>query len=88
MPRRAHVYERLLTPAELVSSCAEAGLLVRELRGIEAARSPLAAVWVYLRRRELGGFRLSDDLRFVFAGYARHANVTGGEAHEAPAAAS
>ena len=48
----------------------QAGLLVRELRGIVPARSPLEAAWGYLRRRELGGFRLSDDLRFVFAGYA------------------
>ena len=75
IPRRAHVYERLLTPAELVGHCAEAGLFVRELQGIETARPPLAAAWRYLRRRELGGFRLGGDLRFVFAGYARRLGV-------------
>ncbi len=75
IPSRAHVYERLLTPPELVGRCAEAGLLVRELRGIEPARPPLEAAWGYLRRRELGGFRLSDDLRFVLAGYASRLEV-------------
>ena len=54
----------------------EAGLLVRELRGIEPALRPLEAAWGYLRRRELGGFRLGDDLRFLFAGYARRLEVT------------
>ena len=78
VPRRAHVYERLLTPAELVGRCAEAGLLVCELRGIETARPALAAAWGYLRRRELGGFRLGEDLRFVFAGYARRIDRASG----------
>lgn len=69
-PRRAHVYGRLLTPGELTACCADAGLIVGELRGAEVVRSPLAAAWGYLRRRQLGGFALSDDTRFVFLGYA------------------
>jgi 2-polyprenyl-6-hydroxyphenyl methylase/3-demethylubiquinone-9 3-methyltransferase len=76
IPRRAHIYERLLTPEQLVARCAEAGLLVRELRGIEPARPPHAALWGYLRRRELGGFRLGEDLRLMFAGYATRLEVT------------
>ena len=46
-----------------------AGVL-REVRGAELVRSPLLAAWGYLRRRELGGFRLSEDTRSVFLGYA------------------
>ena len=70
VPRRAHVYERLLTPEDLAARCAQAGLVLREVRGAELVRSPPAAAWSYLQRRELGGFRLGVDTRFVFLGYA------------------
>ena len=69
-PRHTHDFRRLLTPAELDARCAAAGLTVRERRGLSLRRSPPVALWGYLRRRELGGFRLSDDLRLSYIGYA------------------
>lgn len=73
-PRRTHVYGRLLTPEDLAARCAAAGLELREVHGAELVRSPPAAVWGYLRRRELGGFRLGEDTRFVFLGVARRSD--------------
>jgi len=51
-PRQTHVYSAFITPVELV---------MREHRGIAMRRAALLAMWGYLRRRELGGFRLSHD---------------------------
>lgn len=69
-PRHMHDYRRLLTPEELVARCVHAGLAVREVRGLSLRASAPRAVWGYLRRRELGGFRISDDLRLSFIGFA------------------
>ncbi len=69
-PKGTHEFSMFITPPELTARCAAAGLLVRELRGLSLARHPLAAAWGYLRRRELGGFELSDDTRLSYAGYA------------------
>ncbi len=69
-PRHLHAYRSLLTPEELRRSCAAAGLEVRELRGISLVRPVPTAFWGYLRRRTLGGFRVSDDLRLDYIGYA------------------
>ncbi len=71
VPRRTHVYSMLLRPPELTALCADVGLTVSEIRGVELARFPLRAALGYLRRRELGGFRVGDDTRFMFIGYAR-----------------
>ena len=65
-----HDYRRLLTPAELVARCVHAGLAVQEVRGLSLLASAPRAAWGYLRRRELGGFRVSDDLRLSFIGFA------------------
>ena len=69
-PRHTHEYRRFLTPAELTAGCAAAGLEVRELRGLSLVRPAPLALWGYLRLRELGGFRLSRDLRVDYIGYA------------------
>ena len=69
-PRHLHDYSKLITPPELVARCVQAGLVVRELRGLSLVRSGPAAAFGYLRRRELGGFRLSGDLRLSYIGYA------------------
>ena len=69
-PRHMHDYRRLLTPEELVARCVHAGLVVREVRGLPLRASAPRAAWGYLRRRELGGFHVSDDLRLSFTGFA------------------
>ena len=74
-PRHTHEYGRFLTPSELTVRCAAAGLAVRELRGLSLARPAPLALWGYLRRRELGGFRLSRDLRADYIGYATLADA-------------
>ena len=75
-PRRTHVYGRFVTPEELTTLCARSGLAINELRGVSLARNSLAASWGYMRRRQLGGFRLSDDLRVMYIGYAKLNAVT------------
>ena len=69
-PRHAHRYGRLLRPEELTALCAHAGLELRELRGVSLARPGPRALWGYLRRRRLGGFRLSEDRRLLYIGHA------------------
>ncbi len=70
-PRRTHDYARFLTPPEFTARAARAGLDVREIRGVALERSGLGAAWGYLRRRRLGGFRLSDDRRLQYIGFAK-----------------
>ena len=53
-----------------VARCVHAGLAVREVRGLSLRASAPRAVWGSLRRRELGGFRVSGDLRLSFIGFA------------------
>lgn len=69
-PRGTHDYGHFLKPAELRTFAAAAGLHIRDLRGFALRRNPLGAMYGYLRRREIGGFRLTTDLRFVITGYA------------------
>ena len=69
-PRGTHDYEQFLTPDELRDQLSRAGLHLRELRGFSLRRNPVAAAFGYLRRRDAGGFQLSDDLRLVITGYA------------------
>jgi 2-polyprenyl-6-hydroxyphenyl methylase/3-demethylubiquinone-9 3-methyltransferase len=69
-PRGTHDHERFLTPGELRELTSAAGLHLRDLRGFSLERSPIGALRGYLRRKDIGGFRLSGDLRFVITGYA------------------
>ncbi len=69
-PRRTHLYSRFIKPLELALLMHHAGLEMREHRGIALRRSAPAAMWGYLRRRELGGFRLSHDRRLQYIGWA------------------
>jgi 2-polyprenyl-6-hydroxyphenyl methylase/3-demethylubiquinone-9 3-methyltransferase len=69
--RHTHDYSRFLTPQEFAARAARAGLEVREVRGIALERSGPGAAWGYLRRRKLGGFRLSDDQRLQYIGFAK-----------------
>jgi 2-polyprenyl-6-hydroxyphenyl methylase / 3-demethylubiquinone-9 3-methyltransferase len=75
-----HVWERFIKPAELRQVLARHGLDQRDLRGITARCSPLAA-WLNFRRRakrlisfrELGqrlAFGEGDDLDVSYMGYA------------------
>jgi len=69
-PRGTHDYSHFLTPAEIRKHASAAALQIRDLRGFSLRRNPLGAMYGYLRRREIGGFRLTTDLRFVITGYA------------------
>lgn len=69
-PRGTHDFKHFLTPAEVHDHLSNAGLSLRDLRGFSLRRSPLGALSGYLRRRDIGGFRLTSDLRFVITGYA------------------
>ena len=69
-PRRTHVYSQFITPTELALRMRRAGLVMREHRGIALRRAAVPAMWGYLRRRELGGFRLSHDRRLQYIGWA------------------
>lgn len=69
-PRRTHVYSQFITPIELALRMQRAGLVMREHRGIALRRAAVQAMWGYLRRRELGGFRLSHDRRLQYIGWA------------------
>lgn len=69
-PRGTHDYRHFLKPIEIRGYSRAAGLLLRDLRGFSLQRSALGAMYGYLRRRDIGGFRLTSDLRFVFTGYA------------------
>ena len=69
-PRGTHDYRLFLTPSEVHDHLVASGLLLRDLRGLSLQRNVLGALRGYLRRRDIGGFRLTNDLRFVFTGYA------------------
>lgn len=69
-PRGTHDFGLFLTPAEVRQHLMRAALLPRDLRGFSLKRNPVGAVFGYLRRRDIGGFRLTSDLRFVMTGYA------------------
>ncbi len=69
-PRGTHDYDLFLTPSEVHDHLTAAGLRLRDLRGFALERGPLGALRAYLRRRDIGGFRLTNDLRFVMTGYA------------------
>jgi 2-polyprenyl-6-hydroxyphenyl methylase/3-demethylubiquinone-9 3-methyltransferase len=69
-PRGTHDYDQFLTPNEIHEYAKNAGLIVRDMRGFSLERNSLRAALSYVRHRAIGGFRLSDDLRFVFTGYA------------------
>lgn len=69
-PRGTHDYQLFLTPSEVHDHLAGAGLRLRDLRGFALERGALGALRGYLRRRDIGGFRLTNDLRFVMTGYA------------------
>lgn len=69
-PRRTHVYSAFMTPIELALRMQRVGLVMRQHRGIALRRAAVAAMWGYLRRRELGGFRLSHDRRLQYTGWA------------------
>ena len=70
-PPHTHAYDRFIRPAELRHAVEHAGLVWGETRGLSLRRHPLAAAWSYARRRRLGGFDLSDDLRISYVGWAR-----------------
>lgn len=76
----SHVWERFITPGELVALFNRRGLTNREMRGISTRRNPITN-WLDFRRRvkgtitfkELGRrlrFRESDDLSVSYMGYA------------------
>ena len=69
-PRGTHDFKHFLTPPEVHGHLSGAGLSLRDLRGFSLRRNPLSAFVGYLRRRDIGGFRLSTDMRFVITGYA------------------
>lgn len=69
-PRGTHDYAHFLKPAELRDFTSDAGLHIRDLRGFSLRRRTLGALRGYLRHKDIGGFRLSNDLRFVITGYA------------------
>ena len=69
-PRGTHDFKHFLTPPEVHGHLSSAGLSLRDLRGFSLRRNPLSAFVGYLRRRDIGGFRLSTDMRFVITGYA------------------
>ncbi len=69
-PRGTHDYAHFLKPGELRDFASAAGLQLRDLRGYALERNPIGALYGYLRRKEIGGFRLTNDLRFVITGYA------------------
>jgi 2-polyprenyl-6-hydroxyphenyl methylase/3-demethylubiquinone-9 3-methyltransferase len=82
-PRGTHDYDLFLTPGELRDLTSDAGLHLRDLRGFSLQRSPIGALRGYLRRKDIGGFRLSTDLRFVITGYAEKPPAPALEALEA-----
>ena len=69
-PPRTHDYRAFVRPAELRRELEARGFRWRELRGLSLRRHPLGAAWGYARSGELGGFRLSDDTRISYLGFA------------------
>ncbi len=57
-----------MTPAEVRQHLMRAALLPRDLRGFSLKRNPVGAVFGYLRRRDIGGFRATSEPRFVIVG--------------------
>jgi len=69
-PRSMHDYDLFLTPSEVYDHLVSPGLRLRGSRGFALERGAFGAMRRYLRRRDIGGFRLINDLRFVMTGYA------------------
>jgi 2-polyprenyl-6-hydroxyphenyl methylase/3-demethylubiquinone-9 3-methyltransferase len=69
-PAHTHDFQAFIQPGELRAALETRGMQWRDLRGLSFARHPLVAGALYLRRRRLGGFRLSDDTRISYLGFA------------------
>jgi 2-polyprenyl-6-hydroxyphenyl methylase/3-demethylubiquinone-9 3-methyltransferase len=80
MPRDVHVWEKFITPSELVWLLKEHRLDNRDLAGLEPASHPLMIAWMLWQRKlgrisyaELGkrlAFRRGNDLSVSYMGYA------------------
>ncbi|HJN91722.1 MAG TPA: bifunctional 2-polyprenyl-6-hydroxyphenol methylase/3-demethylubiquinol 3-O-methyltransferase UbiG [Dehalococcoidia bacterium] len=69
-PAHTYDFEAFIRPAELRASLEARGMRWRDVRGLSFQRHPLMAGALYLTRRQAGGFRLSDDTRISYVGYA------------------
>lgn len=88
-PAHTHDFHAFLRPSELQQACEERGMRWGAVHGLRFRRHPVAAAWGYLRRRRLGGFELSRDLRLSYIGYAeRSADTTGDRRPDEPGMAS
>lgn len=67
---RTHDWRLFIRPGELRRLLEEHGFEVRDLRGLVPAKSLPAAAASVWRSRQVGGFRLADDLSVSYIGWA------------------
>jgi ubiquinone biosynthesis O-methyltransferase len=69
-PAHTHDFAAFIQPQELRVALEARGMRWRDLRGLSFQRHAIVAAALYLTRRKAGGFRLSDDTRISYVGYA------------------
>ena len=69
-PPRTHDFQAFIRPQELQRGLEGRGFRWGDLRGLSLRRHPVQAAWRYARGGTLGGFRLSDDTRVSYLGFA------------------
>ncbi len=70
LPAHTHQWRLFITPRELTSVLERFGLHTREIRGLAPAGNPAQLLFRLWRRRTLGPYTLSRDMRISYIGYA------------------
>lgn len=70
MPPHTHNWRLFITPTELTTVLANFGLEMRQIRGLSPAAHPVKLLVHLWQHRKFGRYRLSQNLRISYIGYA------------------